>query len=76
MSVTKTILFKRVNTRQTVNVSNYTIFPNNQIEIIEFNYDGEGNALVIKDGEKISVMNSILLKALLCSGIFKLSKGK
>jgi hypothetical protein len=46
-----------------------------KIEILEFNYDAEGNALIFEDGE-ISSMSIETLKFLFFSGWYQLIDGK
>ena len=51
--------------------NNYLGF--NQIEIIKFNYDGEGNALVLED-EQIGYMSTETLRFVFFSGWYSLLK--
>ncbi|KUO61783.1 hypothetical protein APF79_10090 [bacterium BRH_c32] len=45
-----------------------------KIEILEFNYDGKGNALVFED-EEISYMGPKCLRFLFFSGWYQLTEG-
>ncbi len=45
----------------------------NQIEIIQFNYDGKGNALVLEDGE-ISYLSPKMLRHMFFGGWYSLIK--
>ena len=45
----------------------------NQIEIIQFNYDGKGNALVIEDDE-LSYMSPKMLRYMFFGGWYSLIK--
>lgn len=47
----------------------------NKIEILAFNYDGKGNALVFEDGD-ISYMSPKWLRFLFFGGWYKLTEGE
>ncbi len=73
MSEIKKMVFQMQNTQ----LPNYDECQNclgfNQIEIIEFNYDGKGNALVLEDGE-ISYMSPKWLRFMFFGGWYSLIK--
>jgi len=45
----------------------------NQIEILQFNYDGKGNALILEDGD-ISYMSPKILRFMFFGGWYSLIK--